>query len=206
MLKHLYPAVSIWFENWGVMGPGLKTGGSWVLKVQQTEARSTGLRVSSLEFVLNIHKSFYFWKVTTLESVFISYSRTLYDIIIFHGDPTIPKFGDRDPQDWHLCLYQWTQQPMNTMNNLCYYSIRLIDALALLSFRSRCEFPRQHDCFTSVAENRLRISNIGNAKCEVVHLVRRLVTLQVADDGRRSKALARQLQLPVTDCCNIKTM
>ena len=28
-----YPAASIWFENWG----------SWVLKVQQKEARSTGI-------------------------------------------------------------------------------------------------------------------------------------------------------------------
>src|SRR6218665_2666905 len=43
-----------------VVGPGLKTGGSWVLKVQQTEAHSTGLRLSFPDFLLNIHYSFYF--------------------------------------------------------------------------------------------------------------------------------------------------
>jgi len=37
------------FENWG----------SWVLKVQQTEAHSTGFRLSSPEFLFNIHKSLY---------------------------------------------------------------------------------------------------------------------------------------------------
>ena len=40
---------------------GLKTWESWVLKVQQTEARSKELRVSFQEFLLNMHKSFYFW-------------------------------------------------------------------------------------------------------------------------------------------------
>jgi len=48
------------------VGPGLKTGGSWVLNVQQTGALSTGLRVSSPKFFINIHKSFYFRKVTTV--------------------------------------------------------------------------------------------------------------------------------------------
>src|SRR6218665_3483833 len=33
------------FENWGL----------WVLNVQQTEARSSGLRVSSVEFVFHMH-------------------------------------------------------------------------------------------------------------------------------------------------------
>ena len=33
----------------GVVGPGLKTRGSLVLKVQQKEVHSTGFRVSSLE-------------------------------------------------------------------------------------------------------------------------------------------------------------
>ena len=45
-------AASTEFENWGVVGPGLKTGGTWVINVQQTEARSTGLRVSSRNFCL----------------------------------------------------------------------------------------------------------------------------------------------------------
>ena len=48
---------STWFENWVIVGPGLKTREwSWVLKVRQTEARSTWLsRVSSPEFIFNIH-------------------------------------------------------------------------------------------------------------------------------------------------------
>src|SRR6218665_454388 len=37
------------------------------------EVCSTGLRVSSSEFLFNIHKSFYFGKVATFENVFISY-------------------------------------------------------------------------------------------------------------------------------------
>src|SRR6218665_3003845 len=69
---------------------GFKNWGSRVLKVKQMEALSTRLRVSSLEFLFNIHKSFYFRKVTTLENVFISYSCKLQYTIIFHGDPTIP--------------------------------------------------------------------------------------------------------------------
>ena len=40
---------SIWFENWGVVGPGLKTGGLLVLRTHQMEAHSTGLRVSSFD-------------------------------------------------------------------------------------------------------------------------------------------------------------
>src|SRR6218665_2466118 len=69
---------------------------SWVLKVQQTEARSIGYHT---EFLFNIHKSLYFKQ--TLESVLISYScrPTLYDII-FHGHSTIhptPKSRGRDP-------------------------------------------------------------------------------------------------------------
>ena len=47
-------AASICFEDWGVVDLGLKTGVSWVLKVPQTEARSTGFRVSYLEFYLKI--------------------------------------------------------------------------------------------------------------------------------------------------------
>lgn len=41
-----------------------KTGKSWVLNVQQTKARSTGLRISSPEFLFIIHKSFNLKKLT----------------------------------------------------------------------------------------------------------------------------------------------
>jgi len=37
-----------WLENWGVICPGLKTGGVVGLKIQQTEAHLTGLGVSSI--------------------------------------------------------------------------------------------------------------------------------------------------------------
>jgi len=67
---------SIWFEIWG-RGSGLENWGAWILKVQQMEARSTWLRVSSPVFYLIIHKLFYFWKVSILESVLISDSCTL---------------------------------------------------------------------------------------------------------------------------------
>src|SRR6218665_71081 len=40
----LAPEASIWFENWGLVGPGLKTGRPWLVKVQQTKACSTALR------------------------------------------------------------------------------------------------------------------------------------------------------------------
>jgi len=61
----------------GVVGLGLKTVGRIILKVQQKEAHSTGFRASSPELLFNIHKSEYFCKVTTLESVLISYFCTL---------------------------------------------------------------------------------------------------------------------------------
>ena len=70
---------------------------SWVLNVQQTEEHSTELRVWSPKILFKYtHTSFYFWKVITLESVLISYSCTLQDIIIFHGGPTthpLPNLG-----------------------------------------------------------------------------------------------------------------
>src|SRR6218665_992400 len=39
----------------GGRGSGFENWGSWVLNVQQTEARSSGLRVSSVEFVFHMH-------------------------------------------------------------------------------------------------------------------------------------------------------
>ena len=86
----MHTVASIWFENWGVVGPGLKTRRLRVLKVQQKEECSTGFRAKSPKNLFNIHKSVYFCKVTTLESVLISYFFTLQDIIEFHGDPTTP--------------------------------------------------------------------------------------------------------------------
>ena len=49
------------FKTGAEVGPGLATVGVMVLKMQQTEASRTGLRVSSREkFYLIICKSFYF--------------------------------------------------------------------------------------------------------------------------------------------------
>jgi len=53
--------------------------GSWDLKVQQTEAHSTRLRISSPEFYLIMQKSFYLGKVITLK-VFWSYIHVHYGI------------------------------------------------------------------------------------------------------------------------------
>jgi len=52
-----------------VVDPGLKTGVSWILKVQQTEAHSTGLMHHSRKLLFNyvqiflLMKSHHFWKV-----------------------------------------------------------------------------------------------------------------------------------------------
>jgi len=54
---------------------GLKTGGSWVLKVQQTEHTIDGINLA--EFLFNIHKYLYFWKVPTFGIALISNSCTL---------------------------------------------------------------------------------------------------------------------------------
>src|SRR6218665_915015 len=65
---------------------------SWVLKVQQTEARSIGFRVSYSEFLFNIHNLSTSNK-SSLWKVFSSHIPVLYDII-FHGHSTthpIPK-------------------------------------------------------------------------------------------------------------------
>src|SRR6218665_1669793 len=67
------------------MSPALKTERAWVLKVQENEARSTEFKVSSPEFV-----SVYFCKVTTLESVLLSYFSASQDIIVFHVDHATP--------------------------------------------------------------------------------------------------------------------
>ena len=95
----------LWNGGGKCRGSGFKNVGSWVLKVQQTEVRGTGFRVSSPEFLFNIHKSLYFWKVTTLESVLISYFCTVYNIMIFHGHPTTPHHTYPKvwtPHDWQL--------------------------------------------------------------------------------------------------------
>lgn len=56
-MSYTYRSVNLHgFRTGGVVvGSGLKTGGveGFVLKVQQTEARCTVLKVSSLEFVFN---------------------------------------------------------------------------------------------------------------------------------------------------------
>src|SRR6218665_2730662 len=54
----------------GIVGPGIKSRGRESYR-PKLNRRSTGLTVLSPEFVFNTHKSVYFRKVTTLESVFI---------------------------------------------------------------------------------------------------------------------------------------
>ena len=73
------------FKNWGL----------WVLKVQQTENSSTGLKVSFPEFKFNmhVHKSFYLWKSHQFRKCFnIIFLYVLrFDNISWR--PHIPKSG-----------------------------------------------------------------------------------------------------------------
>ena len=99
----------VWKLSGGGRGSRFKIWGSWVLKVQQTEARSTWLRVSSPEFVFNIHSSFNFYKVTKFRkcSHLISLYIIAYNNISWNPTTPIPKSGGRDPlilQDWRLCF------------------------------------------------------------------------------------------------------
>ena len=100
---------------WAYAGPvgqsGLKSAvvdpGSWDLTVQQIEARSTWLRVSSqinYTQIILFMKSYRFGKC--FHAIF------LY-IIIFHGDPTTPPSQNLgvatppNPQEWCLCVRLW---------------------------------------------------------------------------------------------------
>ena len=65
---------SSWIENWGCRG----------LKTSTDGGTHTGLRVSSRNFYLIIHKSFYFSKVTT------KYSHLIFLYNIVHGDSKTP--------------------------------------------------------------------------------------------------------------------
>jgi len=112
----------IW--NLGVVDPGLKTRGSWVLKVKQMETRSTGLRVYLIKnFYLIMHKFFYLWKVTTFGkcSHLIFCRPTLYRTIIFHGDP-IPTIRP-PPRPPHPKIWGHNpSQPLGLTYMLAYYS------------------------------------------------------------------------------------
>jgi len=59
---------------------GLKTGGSWALKIQQTEAHRAGLRVSSPEFLFNYMQIFLFMKNRHFWKVFSSHVPVHYSI------------------------------------------------------------------------------------------------------------------------------
>src|SRR6218665_3907836 len=89
-------------------------------------AHSTGFRASSQEnfYLINIHRSVYVCKVTTLESVLILYFFTLYDIMIFPGEPTTPHesrlVGGRD------------SQPAQNMGGLRTPNTLRIDAFAVI--------------------------------------------------------------------------
>ena len=87
---------SIWFEKWG----------SWVLKVQQTEARSTRLNVYHLQGLFSYMYAqiiLFYEKSTPLKSIIFSYSFTIYRIWYYfmqtpRNPPSIPKSWDHDPR------------------------------------------------------------------------------------------------------------
>ena len=101
------PAASTWYENWRVVGPSLKTGGSWVLKVQQTEAHSTEVLV--LIPGIFIYTNLSISEVTTFGKSFhliflyiIGYNN---NISWRSHNPPVPKsWGSQSPspQNWHL--------------------------------------------------------------------------------------------------------
>ena len=84
-----------------VLGLGLKTGVSWVLKIQQTEAnRFQSIILGNLYLI--IYKSYYFWKVTTFGrcSHIITLYIIGYDNISWkpcQPHDTLPKSRGRDP-------------------------------------------------------------------------------------------------------------
>jgi len=57
-------------EGRGASSARLKNWGSWVLKVQKTEARSTELRVSFMEFLFNYTQIILFLKSHLLWNMF----------------------------------------------------------------------------------------------------------------------------------------
>jgi len=97
----LIPEASIRFE---IRGSWIRVWklGSWVLNVQQMDARSTLLKVSSPEFLFNYTQIFLFLKMQH----FGKYSHLIclyiigYNRLIFYGDPTtpVPKSGGRTPR------------------------------------------------------------------------------------------------------------
>ena len=87
-----------WIRVW-------KRGGSWVLNVQQTEACSTGLGYFLRNYYLIYTNLFYFWKVTPLESVLISYSCMGYNNISWRPHESHPKIrGPKPPGLTHRQL------------------------------------------------------------------------------------------------------
>ena len=92
---------SIWFENWECPEAWFENWGRVVvLNIQQTEARRTGLRVSSSEFLFNYANIEISEKSLLLESVPISYSSTSYNMVIFHGDSKHPRLLSQNLRSW----------------------------------------------------------------------------------------------------------
>ena len=87
---------------WKVEGRGsvFKIRGLWVSNVQQTEARSTGLRVSSRNCYL-IYTNLFISESSSFSKAFSSH------MPVHYGDPTTPSknLGVLTPglQDWYLC-------------------------------------------------------------------------------------------------------
>jgi len=140
---------SIWFEIWGVVDMGLKTGWSWVIKVQQMEACSTWLRVSSPEFLFNYTQIILFLFLKNHHFVKSYHLISLY--IMGHNNiswrPNYPSPKQQNVQDWRLyCqvnvhVRHWTKFPYSRLETcavrIILWSLNLTKLWTVLLLESK---------------------------------------------------------------------